>query len=131
MKMQKTMLISDIHGEFEKFQDLLTLANYSPDEDRLVLLGDYIDRGPDSADVLDLVMKLQQNGADVLVGNHESLMEKAFTEQTEYAWKHWIERCGGKETLLSYGFSTEEIRGTGEGERFTVPQLQSAQLDEH
>ncbi|MEK4090937.1 metallophosphoesterase family protein [Viridibacillus sp. FSL H8-0110] len=129
--MQKTILISDIHGELKKFQELLTLANYSPDEDRLVLLGDYIDRGPDSADVLDLIMKLQQNGAIVLIGNHENLMEKAFTEKTEYAWKHWTERCGGKETLLSYGFSKEEIQGIGEGEQFTVPQLQSKKLDEH
>ncbi|OMC81504.1 metallophosphoesterase family protein [Viridibacillus sp. FSL H8-0123] len=129
--MQKTILISDIHGELKKFQELLNLANYSPDEDRLVLLGDYIDRGPNSADVLDLIMKLQQNGAIVLIGNHENLMEKAFTEKTEYAWKHWTERCGGKETLLSYGFSKEEIQGIGEGEQFTVPQLQSKKLDEH
>ncbi|MGE7623079.1 metallophosphoesterase family protein [Viridibacillus sp. NPDC096237] len=129
--MQNTILISDIHGELKKFQDLLTLANYSSDEDRLVLLGDYIDRGPDSAGVLDLVMKLQRNGAIVLIGNHESLMEKAFTEQTEYAWKHWTERCGGKETLLSYGFFEEEIKGISEGEHFIVPQLQSAKLDEH
>lgn len=76
-------------------------------------------------------MKLQQNGAIVLIGNHENLMEKAFTEKTEYAWKHWTERCGGKETLLSYGFSKEEIQGIGEGEQFTVPQLQSKKLDEH
>ncbi|MBK3496206.1 serine/threonine protein phosphatase [Viridibacillus sp. YIM B01967] len=129
--MTRTLIISDIHGEFKKFQDLLTLAEYTPNEDRLFLLGDYIDRGPDSSSVLDFVMELQQNGAIVLTGNHEHLMEKAFTEQTEKAWKHWTQLCGGKETLQSYGFSEEKIQGTGEKENFTAPQLLSAKLDEH
>ena len=52
---------------------LLELLHYDPATDRLIFLGDYIDRGPDSKGVLDLMLQLQRdNPANVfLMGNHE------------------------------------------------------------
>ena len=45
--------------------------------DQLFLLGDYIDRGPSSSGVLNLVSELQTKGARVLLGNHEAIMLNA------------------------------------------------------
>jgi Predicted phosphoesterase len=43
--MKRILAISDIHGELELFDSLLEKVNYDADEDQLILLGDYVDRG--------------------------------------------------------------------------------------
>lgn len=48
--MEKVFVIGDIHGSFDLLEKLLTYWN--PEEEQLVFLGDYIDRGPDSLKVL-------------------------------------------------------------------------------
>lgn len=64
--------ISDIHGQHEKFEKLLHYWN--PDNQQLVLLGDYIDRGPESLEVLQRILDLKKTyGAVVNRGNHEEL----------------------------------------------------------
>lgn len=50
--MERMLVISDIHGELEKFERLLEMARYDANLDQLLLLGDYIDRGPHSREVL-------------------------------------------------------------------------------
>lgn len=101
--MKRYLAISDIHGQFEELRILLELANYNPAYDQLVLLGDYIDRGPQSKDVIELVMSLQQQGAIVLCGNHEAIMHTAYQYNYAGSWEHWVERCRGDATLQSYG----------------------------
>jgi serine/threonine protein phosphatase 1 len=56
--------ISDIHGCVQTFQDLLLSIKLS-EEDELYLLGDYIDRGPDSQGVLDTIFDLRDAGFKV------------------------------------------------------------------
>ena len=65
--------IGDIHGCLDKLRRLLDHIHYDPSGDRLIFLGDYIDRGPDSKGVLALLLQLQRgNAANVfLMGNHE------------------------------------------------------------
>lgn len=58
--MNRILAISDIHGELALFEELLLKASYNPEEDQLFLLGDYIDRGPASSGVLNLVSELQE-----------------------------------------------------------------------
>lgn len=99
--MKRTFAISDIHGEYDKFTRLLEKIAYDSTKDELVLLGDYVDRGPDSKRVLEKVMQLQEEGAIVLRGNHEELMISS-TEGDEAATKVWL-TYGGVETLASYG----------------------------
>ncbi|GGE34643.1 serine/threonine protein phosphatase [Pullulanibacillus camelliae] len=108
--MKRIIAISDIHGEIHKFERLLEALEFNPDHDQLILLGDYVDRGPDSKAVIEKVMRLRDQGAILLKGNHEDMMEKAF--QNESNIKHWL-RNGGLETLRSY--------------EYTIP---SAQLEE-
>lgn len=72
---------------------------------RIVMLGDYVDRGCDSAGVLDRVMALEADGHVVLPGNHEQLMHDALNARpgdVESAAESWWTN-GGKQTLQSYG----------------------------
>jgi len=98
--MRRTLLISDIHGEYDLFIELLEKVNYDPKEDQLILLGDYIDRGPKSKQVLEKVMQLKEEGAIVLRGNHDQMMIDVADEK-EDAWDRW-ERNGGLATLENY-----------------------------
>jgi len=72
---QRRFAISDIHGCLASFKSLLKKINYSK-SDTLYLLGDYIDRGPESKGVIDYIWQLQAEGYQVycLLGNHEQLL---------------------------------------------------------
>lgn len=93
--------ITDIHGCAKTFKKMLAELNFSS-KDKLYLLGDYIDRGPDSKGVLDHIMELQASGHQVycLKGNHEEkiLLSRHDINQSRN-WLMW----GGKETLESFG----------------------------
>jgi serine/threonine protein phosphatase 1 len=100
-----TYAVGDVHGSLDKLKALVEACREHADgrEMRFVFLGDYIDRGPDSAGVLRFMMSLQ---ADLpkqivaLMGNHEawalSLLDGVVPVGA------WL-RNGGAETLLSYG----------------------------
>lgn len=66
----RTIAIGDVHGYLGELRDLLDKLALSSD-DRLVFLGDLIDRGPDSPGVVKLVREL---GAHCIMGNHEEKM---------------------------------------------------------
>ncbi|MFD1905506.1 metallophosphoesterase [Paenibacillus rhizoplanae] len=62
-------MISDIHGCIEEFNLLLRRAEYDPSRDQLILLGDYVDRGPDSRAVVEQAKRLAEaEGVIVLRG---------------------------------------------------------------
>src|SRR5690606_27896179 len=63
----RILVCSDIHGEFEKLQNVLEEAEYDPIKDQLILLGDYIDRGPKSKEVVEYVMELVGEGSIALI----------------------------------------------------------------
>lgn len=105
--MQRTLIISDIHGELKLFNKLLKKIKYNADKDQLILLGDYIDRGPDSKGVLDRVMALKKQGAIVLKGNHDDMMIAAVDNKPD-EWKRW-ERAGALSTLESYNSSIKSM----------------------
>ncbi|TPG69194.1 serine/threonine protein phosphatase [Brevibacillus laterosporus] len=108
--MKRTMVMSDIHGELDKMEQLLTKANYSADRDQLILLGDYVDRGPNAKGVIAKVKELTKEGAIALRGNHEDMMIKALTIANEFWMGRWM-RNHAPTTLRPYGFElplTEE-----------------------
>jgi len=99
--MPRSFAISDIHGCAKTFHTLLDNLAFSK-SDSLYLLGDFIDRGPDSKGVLDQVMFLKNDGYQVFCtrGNHEQLMLNSFTDpHHEQVWKN----NGGMDMLESYG----------------------------
>lgn len=89
--MRRILAVSDVHGEVEKLERVLEDAQYDPTKDQLVLLGDYIDRGPHSKEVIELVMELVEEGAIALKGNHEDMWFQAFLEED---WDEWIQDIG-------------------------------------
>lgn len=100
-----TYVISDIHGCNEKFRRALKLVGLNK-TDTLVLLGDLIDRGSGSKEVLDTVFLLEDYGFNIisLKGNHEDMLLKA--RENPIHESNWL-RNGGNQTLES--FSTSDI----------------------
>lgn len=98
--------ISDIHGCKKTFEKLLFDTLQLKTSDELFLLGDYIDRGPDSKGVIDLILQLKEDGYTVhcLLGNHEAMMLDALEDEKENDNSIWLQQ-GGKETLQSFGIS--------------------------
>jgi serine/threonine protein phosphatase 1 len=68
----RRLVITDIHGCANTFQALLEKVALTTD-DQLFLLGDFINRGPRSIEVIDMVLKLEEDGYNIfpLMGNHE------------------------------------------------------------
>lgn len=107
MKIQPTFAIGDIHGSFEKLIAVLAgCRKVGGSDSRFILLGDYIDRGPDSMKVVELLMKEQQSEPDnfiCLLGNHESMLLAASSaNRLDGDLISWWQN-GGEQTLASYG----------------------------
>jgi len=97
----RKIAISDIHGCADTFDALLDKIQFTT-EDELYLLGDYVDRGPDSKGVIDDIWQLQKEGYSVkcLRGNHEQLMiDSKIDRNSAYIWM----ANGGDTTLDSFG----------------------------
>ena len=104
----RVLAIGDVHGMYEKLIKLMDKIRFNPDEDLLIFLGDYIDRGPDPGRCLQYIFALQQQYPDVVVclmGNHEVMMSSYFMQKrgsynnliVDYAGS-WLDN-GGVETL--------------------------------
>jgi len=92
-------VIGDVHGQFDGLLMLLKQMNPSAN-DQVFFLGDLIDRGAQSAEVVDWVMK---NGHGCIMGNHEQMCLEALAYPSASAvWQGWLLN-GGSRTLESYG----------------------------
>lgn len=100
--------VGDIHGQLDKLQKLINEINaleVACDHRELVFLGDYVDRGPQSAQVLDFLTEnafLADWHKTFLMGNHEQIMLQALHDLDYEMWLKW----GGRETLQSYQISS-------------------------
>jgi serine/threonine protein phosphatase 1 len=98
----RTIAIGDIHGCCAALSAVIKAIAPGP-EDTLVTLGDYIDRGPDSKGVLELLIPLAGRCRLVpLLGNHEEMLLAALADRA--ALRTWLS-CGGVEALRSYGWA--------------------------
>ncbi len=101
--MKNYWFIGDIHGEIGLLDSLLdAILKYKPDH--ITFLGDYIDRGPHSREVVDRIMGMEVP-VTCLMGNHELMMLNAL-EDSVYGnnpMELWY-RNGGEATLQSFGF---------------------------
>lgn len=112
---QRIYAIGDIHGRLDLLDQLLVrigddLDGIGMDDCSLIFLGDLIDRGPDSASVVERVYALHRAmpGTRVLTGNHEEVFVRAL-DGDEAAMRFFC-KIGGRETILSYGISEESYR---------------------
>lgn len=103
---QRLFAIGDIHGCDVALDVLLSNLAVTAD-DTFVVLGDVVDRGPQSRRVVDMLLQLQSNCRLVFIlGNHEQMMFEALDGGP--AAQVW-QRYGGKETLASYGGRLELV----------------------
>lgn len=96
--------IGDIHGCADKLKRLLDRLPLDPRCDTLVLLGDYLDRGPAARAVLDQLCGLRAQGVHLvaLMGNHEYLLLE-YHRSGDQALLPYLRRLGLEKTLESYG----------------------------
>lgn len=78
METKRTIFVGDVHGCLVELNELLEKLSYDPKQDRVILLGDLIDRGPDSVAV---VAKAREMKLECLMGNHEHKFIKWFRSQ--------------------------------------------------
>lgn len=98
-----TYIIGDVHGEFDS---LRILVDKLPKDSKLIFVGDLVDRGRKSKEVIDFV---KSNNHLCVLGNHEKMMIEYVTEFKQtypnlpsmVYYHRWINN-GGKQTLLSY-----------------------------
>lgn len=92
-------VIGDVHGCFEMLDRLLTYWN--SDSEQLIFIGDLIDRGMRSREVVQLAMKLKEDyGAIIIGGNHESLLLEWLDSPTVHTSFYYM--VGGEQTLASF-----------------------------
>lgn len=103
-------IIPDIHGCARTLEALLKNMLKVTRDDELFFLGDYIDRGPASKEVLDLLMNMQEGGWNIhcLKGNHEDYCVRTWeADQQRHLFKPDVqklwENVGAKETYKSFG----------------------------
>jgi len=99
--MGKTYVIGDIHGCYQSLVKLLAKLNPDPASDTIVVLGDFINRGPESAQVVTLLLKLKKEFRNFIAlrGNHEQM----FLDYLEGTNQGLFLQVGGTETIKSYG----------------------------
>ena len=116
-------VVGDIHGRLDLFDAMIKAIedddSSRPDaESHVILLGDLVDRGPDSAGVVKRTRKWQRKrNVRVLAGNHEEMMLGAFDRPE--VLRHFLKH-GGRETVLSYGLSKKQFNAMNLDELFKL-----------
>lgn len=103
---QRAYVVGDVHGRLDLFEQLIDAVEQDdrdapPAETTVILLGDLVDRGPDSAGVIDRARRWKAaRHVRILAGNHEEMFLESFTDINML--RHFLKH-GGRETVLSYG----------------------------
>jgi len=112
----RTIVISDIHGYFDEFLELLNRVKYT-EKDCLYLLGDYVDKGSKSKETVQYVMTLaQKENVKVIGGNHDDLFLHWLDGQDHKRMPYAGDKVAGDKTILSFapffkkGENEEEVR---------------------
>ncbi len=106
--MGRTFVIGDIHGERAALDRVLARLPFIAPDDTLVLLGDYLDRGPDSRGVIQRLLRLPEEtvGKVVLLrGNHEDVYVRSLQHEVDVAF-FMVRSNGAAEAFRSFTDST-------------------------
>jgi serine/threonine protein phosphatase 1 len=107
--MSRTYAIPDIHGRLDLLDAAVAriIEHSGGERSTLVTLGDYVDRGPNSSQVIARLMGRTSGTLTVvsLKGNHEAMMWEACNNLAEVSW--WVEN-GGDRTIASYSSSAQQ-----------------------
>jgi serine/threonine protein phosphatase 1 len=105
--MKKLYVIGDIHGCHVPLQELLAKISPDPIRDRVIFLGDYINRGPDSKKVITALIEMKKNVPRTifLKGNHEDMFLRYLRGLGDSPFL----QAGGLTTLQSYGVIAPDV----------------------
>jgi serine/threonine protein phosphatase 1 len=105
---RKFYLIGDIHGQLSKLEKLISVIKKNIEtNDLIIFLGDYLDRGPKSFEVVEFLLKLKtENNIICLMGNHEDMFLRYVSIGDNY--DNYM-RNGGKYTIRSYSRNSNEF----------------------
>lgn len=99
----KYYAIADLHGRFDLMKKAIAkIEDHADGEYEIITLGDYVDRGPQSMEIIQYLM--DRPDIVCLQGNHEAMMIQSVTEPLQPSW--WVGN-GGSTTLKSYGWGGE------------------------
>lgn len=101
----RTIVISDIHGYYRTFQALLSLVAYNPSQDRLLLLGDYVDGGPSALDVVRFVQRMVEDpnsNVRAIGGNHDDMFLNWLDDNDYKLSPYTSPKNGGLQTIRSF-----------------------------
>jgi serine/threonine protein phosphatase 1 len=102
----RILAVGDVHGCDHALATLLETLEPTA-ADTFVFLGDIIDRGPSSKQVIDRILRLREQCTVILImGNHEELLRESISRQA--IRDQWL-KVGGQATLDSYGGSIDDI----------------------
>lgn len=120
-KGHRAYAIGDVHGRLDLLDKLLARIEAENSENparraSIIMLGDLIDRGPNSAEVIERLRTYSPDGAKVhfVMGNHEEVMLRVLDGEPGML-ESWL-RFGGKATLRSYGIEPAPIAAMPESE---------------
>lgn len=106
--------VGDVHGMDTLLTDMIAMieadAAQRGQAATIVFLGDVVNRGPQTRQVLDRILAGPQRASDqwiTLRGNHEQIMLNALTRSSKPRFERWL-RMGGAATLASYGGSRKD-----------------------
>jgi serine/threonine protein phosphatase 1 len=111
--MKKIFVVGDIHGCFDKLQALMQIIPIDYANDQLIFIGDYIDRGSSSLEVMDYLVALKKRVPSTifLKGNHEDMLEKYLDGSDRFTYLF----NGGQRTLDDY------LNRTKDPKTFPIP----------
>ena len=130
----RAYVVGDIHGRLDHLEDVLAkihaeLQRHPAARTLLVFVGDLIDRGPSSAQVLERLRTYRRPGirTEFLLGNHEEVLLRILGGDAELITKwRWF---GGSECLQSYGVEPEQLARLSNDEALAI--VREAIPDEH
>lgn len=106
------IVVGDVHGCYKTLRRLVEEIVGVSKDDKLYFVGDYIDRGPSSKQVLDYLIELKNNGYQIypLKGNHEEMLINAYLDQSSNNFLLWMMN-GAETTFRSYGIEPSALMG--------------------
>lgn len=98
--MQKIFVVGDIHGCFDKLCALMDKIPINNTRDQLIFIGDYIDRGPSSFDVVNYLIDFKKRvpGTIFIKGNHEDMLQNYLDGSDRFTYL----LNGGQKTMDEY-----------------------------
>ncbi len=137
----KIYAMSDIHGCLDAFETALETIDLNDSDSKLVLLGDYCDRGPNSLGVFERVMELQEHYGERVIalrGNHEEMLLEYIDEIADLGFtRAWMLADSDLATARSFLFPDDfervrhllALRNFDEAYRFTVKCMKAEHAD--